>query len=85
MIWWPIATWAWALLGETVANDSLGFELLGDMVANCGLSKPIAEKEMWETERKMLRERERETNRQKVEREFINLKLDHFATVTSYK
>ena len=48
------------MLGETVANDSLGFELLGDMVANCGLSKPIAEKEMWETERKMLRERERE-------------------------
>ena len=62
------------LLGETVANDNLGFKLLGDMVANSGLSKPIAEKEMWETERKMLREREREretgrqTDRQKVER-----------------
>ena len=79
------------MLGETVANDNLGFELLGDMVANDGLSKPIVEKEMWETERKMLRERERERdrererNRQKVEREFINLKLDHSATVTSYK
>ena len=56
------------LLGETVANDNLGFELLGDMVANSGLSKPIAEKEMWETERKMLKERERERER-KRERE----------------
>ena len=54
------------MLGETVANDNLGFKLLGDMVANSGLSKPIAEKEMWETERKMLRERERDrqTDRQ---------------------
>ena len=85
MIWWPIATWAWALLGETVANDNLGFELLGDMVANNGLSKPIVEKEMWETERKMLRDRQTDRQTDRKLREFINLKLDHSATVTSYK
>ena len=73
------------LLGETVANDNLGFKLLGDMVANNGLSKPIVEKEMWETERKMLRDRQTDRQTDRKLREFINLKLDHSATVTSYK
>ena len=73
------------MLGETVANDNLGFELLGDMVANNGLSKPIVEKEMWETERKMLRDRQTDRQTDRKLREFINLKLDHSATVTSYK
>ena len=40
---------------------------------------------MGDRKKNVERERERETNRQKVEREFINLKLDHSATVTSYK
>ena len=79
--------WAWASLGETVVNGGLGLTLLGDMVANGGLSELVTERGRSGRRRnkcsKRERERERERHeRQRLEREFINLKLYHSATVT---
>ena len=77
--------WAWASLGETVVNGGLGLTLLGDMVANGGLSELVTERGRSGRRRNKCSKRERERQRQRLEREFFNLKLYHSATVTSYK
>ena len=55
--------------------------MLGDMVANGGLSEPTHSLRESKGRRRNNAERERE----RLEREFINLKLYHSATITSYK
>ena len=57
--------WAWASLGETVVNGGLGLTLLGDMVANGGLSELVTERGRCGRRRNKCSKRERERERER--------------------
>ena len=61
--------WAWASLGETVVNGGLGLTLLGDMVANGGLSELVTERGRSGRRRNKCSKRERERERDMRDRD----------------